>query len=385
MPVAKAFVEYYSTNKISPVSQDISDMAKHMQRRSSLLRLLGVPPAYVRGLTILECGPGGGHNAVHLARLSPSRYVLVDANETGLEQVRLNLATYAPACTPEIVRSLFEDFSIQEAFDLVLCEGVIPLQNDPAAITRKVAGFTKPGGVFIMTAADSISYLSDLLRRLYGQCITAGSKEPVAEQARQLLPVFKPHLDTLAGMSRPHEDWILDNVLQPFVGKLFSIAEAVDALEEGFAFHGSSPDFVTDWRWYKSLVGDARDFNARARENYRANRHNLLDYRFDWAPRQPADNDRLHALCDAVYALCLAYQASRAPGILLTVAENVTAVAACVADHAPSSAEALRDYARGARAMAAGAPPEQFDAFCAFFGRGQQAVSFLRNAPDMGL
>ncbi|KHK00292.1 class I SAM-dependent methyltransferase [Desulfovibrio sp. TomC] len=385
MPVARAFIDYYAANKISPVSQDISDIAKHMQRRSSLLRLLGIPPSYVRGKSVIEFGPGGGHNAVHLARLGPTTYVLVDGNPTGLEQVRVNLARHAPACCPRIVESLIEAFASSETFDFVLCEGVIPLQNDPAAMTRKVAAHTTPGGVFVMTAADSISYLADLLRRIYGQALLAGSSESLASQVEMLLPVFKPHLDTLPAMSRPYPDWILDNILQPFVGKLYSLAEAIDALADSFTFHGSSPDFMTDWRWYKSLFGEARDFNARARDCYASNLHNLLDHRYVWEPRNPGDNAVLKKHCDAIFALCLAHQSALHPPILLDVAKHVEAIAAFTANFSPQTATALRDYAGGIRSMAAGTAPEQLDEFCALFGRGQQYVSFLRNEPDIGL
>lgn len=68
----RAFIDYYSENAISPVSQDISDIGKHFRRRDSLFRLLGLLPTFVRGRTVLEFGPGSGHNALYTASLKPS-------------------------------------------------------------------------------------------------------------------------------------------------------------------------------------------------------------------------------------------------------------------------------------------------------------------------
>lgn len=385
MTSAKAFVDYYLSNKISPVSQDIADLERHLQRRSSLLRTLGIPPSFVRGRSIIEFGPGGGHNAVHLARLEPATYVLVDGNPVGLEQLRANLSEHAPACCPRIEHALIEDFASNDRFDLVLCEGVIPFQNDPAAITRRVAASTAPGGLLVITTVDSISCLADLLRKIYGQAILSGNREPLSGQAESLLPVFKTHLDSLPAMSRPHKDWILDAILQPFVGHLYSMAECIETLADEFTFYGSSPAFMTDWRWYKSLVGAARGFSARARDCYAENVHNLLDHRFIWPSRRPQDNAALLEHGDEIYRLCRTHHFAISPQVLQEVARHVEAIAALVADFAEQTAKPLRDYAAGIQSMARGNPPGDLGDFRSFWGRGQQYMSFLRNAPEIGL
>ena len=66
-----AFVGFYESNNISPVSQDISDLNKHFQRRNSLFRSLGILPSLVKGIKVLEFGPGSGHNALYTASLFP--------------------------------------------------------------------------------------------------------------------------------------------------------------------------------------------------------------------------------------------------------------------------------------------------------------------------
>jgi hypothetical protein len=49
-----AFVGFYELNNISSVSQDISDLNQHLQRRESLFRSLGFLHAFVKGIKVLE-------------------------------------------------------------------------------------------------------------------------------------------------------------------------------------------------------------------------------------------------------------------------------------------------------------------------------------------
>ena len=78
-----SFVDFYIKNNISPVSQDISGLKKHFQRRDSLLRSLGLPNILFCNAEILEFGPGSGHNTTYIASLRPSKYHLVDGNLKG--------------------------------------------------------------------------------------------------------------------------------------------------------------------------------------------------------------------------------------------------------------------------------------------------------------
>ena len=75
-----AFVSFYAENRISPVAQDLSDLRRHFQRRESLFRSLGILPLLVQGASVIEFGPGSGHNALYTASLKPATYTLVEGN-----------------------------------------------------------------------------------------------------------------------------------------------------------------------------------------------------------------------------------------------------------------------------------------------------------------
>jgi ubiquinone/menaquinone biosynthesis C-methylase UbiE len=91
---------FYKAHGISPVRQDISDWERHRQRRSALYRQLGILPSYLRGRSVLEVGPGSGHNALHTAGLEPSRFVLVEGNPTGIGHIRALVAEHREVTAP---------------------------------------------------------------------------------------------------------------------------------------------------------------------------------------------------------------------------------------------------------------------------------------------
>jgi len=253
MKYEKPFVDFYVKHEISPVSQDISDLTKHFERRSSLYRHLGIPPSFVRNKKVIEFGPGSGHNALFVSSLQPERYVLVDANPTGLKNTIKLLDDYLTENQTNrtehvFVESLIEEYQSDEHFDLVLCEGVIPFQKNPTDFLQHVASFSSSGGIVVITCSDSVSWLSEILRRALGLSIV-DENDAIERKINKLSPIFGYHLSTLKGMSRPHEDWILDNILQPWLGELISIAEAIKSLSTDFDVYGSSPHFLTDWRW----------------------------------------------------------------------------------------------------------------------------------------
>jgi hypothetical protein len=76
-------------------------------------------------------------------------------------------------------------------------------------------------------------------------------------------------------MSKPTKDWILDNIVQSLQDRcLLSISEAIACLDDTYEVYASSPKFLTDWRWYKDLVGNDQKFSELALLNYYQNNLN---------------------------------------------------------------------------------------------------------------
>lgn len=381
MEQPRPFIDYYTRHAISPVAQNISELPRHFQTRDALYRHLGIPPRLVRGTSVIEFGPGSGHNSIFTQSLEPRRYVLVDANPTGIGRTKSLLAEYRRGgAEPEIIQSMIQEFRCEERFDLVLCEGVIPTQREPAAFLRHVASFAAPGGVVVMTCVDGVSYLSELLRRLLARALTQDG-ELLEERVSRLLPVFGPHLDLLPGMTRSHSDWIVDNLLQPFHGPLFPFGEAVETLKDAFSPLGSSPRFLRDWRWHKNIHGPERMRTWEfAIHDYQANVHSLLDCRDSFPPRTPADNRTLLRLCDRVCDEVYRFSETGSRSHLIAVSDLVRELVPVVGAFSPRTSSAMADYNSALKRFIASGTPGDFGAFAPWFGRGQQYLSFIREA-----
>jgi SAM-dependent methyltransferase len=382
--MTESLLNFYRRHQISPVRQDIHDLRAHYGRRSALYRHLGILPAFLRGRTVLEIGPGSGFNSLYTASLAPARYVLVEPNPRGVDDIRQLFSTYQQFAEPiEIVPLAVDEYDGAERFEFVFCEGMLALAGvpDPDRLLHAVARHTAPGGLLVITCIDAVSQLAEVLRRFVAQWLIdpAGSLDAHIER---LLPVFSPHLSTLKGMNRRHDDWIVDNLLNPAsIGPLLSIADAVQALAGDFDAFGASPRFLTDWRWYKAIAGEADRNNEIAVADYWANVHNLLDYRQLSAPRDPVDNRRLYDACAKLRGVVDEYERRRDRARLAVVLVELHAIAANVRGFSPATAAALEELAailgRPSVDLAAIAASRDF---APWFGRGQQYLSFSRRS-----
>lgn len=378
----QTLVDFYKKHGISPVRQDISNLETHFTRRAGLYRHLGILPQFVRGRSVLEIGPGGGFNSLYTATLQPSRYVLLEPNPTGVTHIEKVFGQFPPLRKKiEISGKLVEDYDTTDRFDFVLCEGMLALAGvkDPSALLRTVAKFVAPGGgVLVITCIDAISDFPETLRRLFAQLLI-NPRDPLEKQAATLTPVFGPHLKTLAGMSRPHDDWAIDNLLNPAsIGPYLPIFDAIEALEPEFEFYGASPHFATDWRWYKSLGPDTTEYSRRGLEQYWRNAHNLFDYRRTFPPRDAAANQELYGQCDETRVLVRGYEQTRDRGIVPKIQARLKDIERAARAFSSEVGDALEE----AHDLLTATPDPKAVAasthFGPWFGRGQQYLSFSR-------
>jgi ubiquinone/menaquinone biosynthesis C-methylase UbiE len=369
-----AFVTFYSHHNISPVSQDITDLEKHFQRRDSLFKSLGIPPSFVRGSSVIEFGPGSGHNAIFTASLSPSNYFLVDGNTLGLNQTKekleqLNFRDY------QIINSLFLDYFSDERFNLVWAENCIPHQSDPLLILHHLSDFTRESGIFVVTASSPISYLSETIRRLLYN-ITITTKQSLQSSLDIIRPYLVSHLVNLKGMSRPIDDWIIDNILQPLERtKLLTIPEVLTALCKDFDFYASSPRFVTDWRWYKEIVGLDRQFNSNAIDTYYRSNVNLIDYRYTFETQSIIFGRDLEDLCAETWSLMSQIQQGNGKKWQLFF-DQLSKISKMIEKISPDTASSIIE---ASQYLQDGAPHDrELNAFPKWWGRGTQYLSLIR-------
>ncbi len=376
-----AFLDYYKKHDIAPVSQDISDLDKHFERRNALYRHCGIPSSLIEGKSVLEIGPGTGHNALFTNAMKPQKYVLVDGNPRSIQETTRLLNTFFPDVSNcEIIESSFENFTSNTQFDLVICEGTIPAQKDPHGFLKSVSEFTKPSGLLLITCVDHVSYVSEILRKVAAALLIDGKVLTEDEKLNKLRPFFLPHIATLKGMSRPIDDWIYDQILQPVLGSLLSIEDAIKCLSSEFNVYGASPHFFIDWRWYKDIYANQQQYNELAIDSYIKNIHNLLDYRYVFEPIEPETGRSMAHICQSIFEIA---NRIRDAGInsnsLSELRSLLNKLSILTSKFSSGTTESLQQFICALDEFLAGKSfPSRLERFEPWFGRGQQYVSFIR-------
>lgn len=165
------------------------------------------------------------------------------------------------------------------------------MQMKPREMATHVLSFIRPGGAVILTCFDSVSAFSEIARRYLASSIFE-NLEYSAELVRQLVDFFTPDFTHLSGMSRRPEDWVLDSIINPWLGDFFSLQDALEVATDGYALLGTSPKIIQDWRWYKdpSALEEINTL-ASAISSYRRNIHSLLDARFTGQARSDDESN----------------------------------------------------------------------------------------------
>jgi 2-polyprenyl-3-methyl-5-hydroxy-6-metoxy-1,4-benzoquinol methylase len=366
------FVDFYSAHGIIPTRQDISNLRYHFERRLALYRHLGLPPGVFRNASVLEFGPGSGHNAVVTGALGPQRYLLVDGNRPSLDSTEKLLHQHCPGLSFELKQSSILDFKAEEKFDLVLCEAVIPTQKNPRVFLRHVAGFVRPGGVLVFTCMDSLSLLPEILRRWLAWHLVRNIQDFDGKVAR-LVNFFRPDVAALPGMSRRPEDWVIDQLLHPWVGPLFSIPEATVALGNRGAVLGSSPRFLTDWRWYKNIIGPQYCNNSFASRSYCELGLNLMDFRVCLPPADDHVVRRAADISQRVYERVFAQERGHSEFSSRQMLTLMLSLETLLCGHSPTTCRSARSFISYLRSDMANT--RALADFRKWWGRGQQYLS----------
>ncbi len=368
------FIDTYTRFGVVPTRQDIGDMGAHFRRRDALLRTLGVVPSFVAGKQIAEFGPGSGENSIYFASLRPAHYTLIDGTASSIASIERLRERHYPNVPSSIVQCDFSEYRSDDGFDMVICEGAIPGQKNPKEMLLAIGAHVRNGGMLILTCFDEVSILPEILRRVLAR-IELGERILSASHVPSLLRLFETDLKSLYGMSRRHEDWMLDQIVhQGITSSVLSIADACDVLDGRFSPQGTSPRFFSDWRWYKTLSEEEDGFSKALKLSYWTNLHNLLDCGHVLPPVPQEDNMKLlHAARD-LYLL----GASMEAGTEALDKELLAKSLVKVRDNAWHLHPQTRDHLDSVVSGLAESAPTALRAIAGWWGRGQQYISFVR-------
>lgn len=362
--------------------QDISNLAKHMQRREKLYRLLGVPMILLNGRKVLEVGPGGGYNALALLKWGV-QLDLVEPNPKAQEELVALFGEYGIEkqmwrLYPEKIEQFVPE-DRQQQYPVILAEGFLPGLSERKEIIRKLSSLLLPGGVIVVNCIDDMSCFFELVRRIVGfRLIQLAGVDEFEEQVRLLSRAFKSHLQSLGNASRPVEDWVMDQLLNPWMyGTLFSLADAVREFGPQFQFLGSSPDMFVNFSWYKDL---AYDTNAEMIRQFEVKRHLLLSMNVEGEVRPAEENENLVELISSLRRCAEQFEQGQTSLLLAEIIMILQQILRVIAQVDERCAEALLeaiDMLKDDKLSAQKVSDAQY--FSTAFGRGLQYISLVKD------
>jgi hypothetical protein len=310
-------LDFYLENSISPVRQNIENLSRHLDRRNSLYRYLGLTSTFFEEKDVLEVGPGSGHNSLYVASCLPKSYDLLEPNLTGQNGIIKLYNEYSiPHKSPKLIKQRLEDFNPEKLYDVVISECWLGISSHERRMMEKLGTFLKPGGILITTLASPIGAMANAFRRLLSNKLT-NEIENFEEKSEILVQAYGAHLDTMNDMTRPHLDWVQDCMINPgFMTISITPEMFMESMRDDFEIYNSYPRFDNDWRWYKSLYGDYKCFNERYIDSYYKNSHNFFDYNSLFPQRESAKNIALEGLCLSLLSLIITLEENNSKSYL---------------------------------------------------------------------
>ena len=370
------FIVFYGENRISPVHQNIKNINLHYLRREKLYRQLGIPAIIFNNRNILEVGPGGGYNSLAFFKWG-ARMDFVEPNPKAQEEIYKILEEH------NIGKELWtlnkckiEDFETERKYDVVIAEGFIPGIYNRAEVIDKLTKHVNPGGVIVVTCIDDISFFFEQIKRLIAWRLIKNIDDFNAK-VRILTKAFSSHLAKLKGATRPVEDWVIDQFLNPALNaELFSIYDCINEFPPDFEYLGSSPSMFTDYSWYKDTGYDLKKSLLR---QFRCKRHTLMMTEMEESMRSESENEELFKNINDVRILSKRYEIAFEKQCLVEIAELLRHIADVTKSIDIRIAEAINE----AICLLNDDSLNEIKVACAdklacAFGKGQQYVSMVK-------
>jgi ubiquinone/menaquinone biosynthesis C-methylase UbiE len=150
--------------------------------------------ALAAGSSLLELGIGHGHTARRFAARFP-RYVVIEGSATMIDRFRSQEGTGSA----DVVPAMFEDFSTDETFNVIVMGFVLEHVVDPDLVLKRFRRFLAPGGSLFVAVPNAES----LHRRLGHEAGLLGDLMKLSDADRQL---GHQRLYTVASLRRAVED-----------------------------------------------------------------------------------------------------------------------------------------------------------------------------------
>jgi 2-polyprenyl-3-methyl-5-hydroxy-6-metoxy-1,4-benzoquinol methylase len=277
--IFRPFTDFYDQIGFAPTSTTgHRKNAKLNRLKTQLYENLGINHSLLKYLDILEIGPGSGENLQRLITFSPKSLTILDGSSAVINNLRHKILQ-SKSTKIKFITADALTFKSNKQYDLIIAEGILPFQLFPRKMLLNIAKLLKVNGSIIITTADEFSIFSEVCRRYIGKRVYKDLKYS-KDKVKLLVNFFQKDFSSLPGMTRNFDDWIVDSIINPWGGELFSIKDALTI--SNLKLQESSPRIFYDWRWYKdpSFLQD-KNINLKEIDTYSKNCLNLFDRRFE--------------------------------------------------------------------------------------------------------
>lgn len=372
-----SFVGFYDQVQQVPVSQFDSGSATHKIRRLRLLTSLGISPSTIKGSKILEIGPGGGDNAEVVLSWLPKKLSLVDGSKTAISQLKSRFHQHEV----EIIHGDFLKCLPNEQYDLIIAEGCVPGQKNPKSLVAALCERLALNGQLVITTQTSESLLSEILRRIVAKYLMERA-DSFEEKVSLLSDFFGPSLWSLAGMSRPVEDWVIDVLVHPWElgNHVFSPKDAIEATGFDIELIATRPQiFINDY-WYKNDIGRESLVTRSFKDGVEHETYKFLDYRQtqqNSGTLTPQEAKKLSTACQNIYNLHTKYTIDNQIHATELINE-LELILKIINTTFPLTCASLEDFIKNFRKLFENPTVDPFSQFHLWFGRGQQYLSLMK-------
>jgi hypothetical protein len=369
----RPFIDFYENIGFAPTGTIDVQKKLNLQILKDLLYIkLGVSNFQIMNMQILEIGPGSGENLVRLIEKGPKKLDILD----GSKKVINNLKSVIDFKTVEheFILADAENYKSNTKYNLVIAEGMICFQINPVEMYRNISNLVSKDGILIITTSDEFSIFSEIVRRFLAKTIFL-NLTLTDQMLNKVNEFFSQDFKHLPGMTRDQKHWILDSIFSPWGGELFTVRDALEAIEKDFKFLSSSPYFIEDWRWYKdpTYLLEIENHNFEI-DFYMKNCINFLDHRFTVKPIEIETYKVLSALLKKFYYDVREFVVNDVDYSILDFnlfIKELLSHSKYFHDETNLSIKSLLDWSESKKI-------EDLEHFRELWGRGQQFMSLLR-------
>lgn len=255
--MSETLLDYYRKHSISTEHGVDAEWEDHLARRQKLYRQLGIPLLTLRGCSVLEVGPGEGHNTLPLLKEWGIAHVdLLEPNLIARSELEKKFEKYAvPRDKFTVYSDTLQQHHSEKKYDIVIAEAFFHNSEDWRECLLLLKKYVHKNTIVIVTCSDEISFYIEKMKRAVLQYYVKDIKKH-NEKVRILQKIMKPQLAMLKGMSRAIEDWIEDMVFFPYCNEFMDMKKVIEEYSGEFDVLGASQNIFTDYSWFKDFEYD---------------------------------------------------------------------------------------------------------------------------------